>query len=190
MGHGEMLIIQIIARLAFAGATAAVASSKGRNVAGWFFLGLFFTCIPLIIVACLSNLKEDAAYKAAQEIEQRRLREQLRQEQMKSEALRQHALSRLDQHDEHLGIDTRETAPTLLAMAPQPGPLLTGSGTPPPGLPAENWYTAEGGEQQGPFTFARLHSRAGQGTLPSATLVWVEGMEEWLPANQVQGLFS
>lgn len=189
MGSGE-IVIQLFAGLIFAIATAAVAASKGRNVVGWFFLGLVGGCIALIIVACLSNLKEDAAFKAAQEIEQRRLREQLRQEQMKSEALRQHALSRLDQHDDHLGIDTRETAPTLLTMAPQPGALLTGSGAPPPGLPAENWYTAEGGEQQGPFTFVLLHSRAGQGTLPANTLVWVEGMEEWLPANQVQGLFS
>lgn len=190
MGDGEGLVIQLIWMIIWGAATSAIAASKGRNAVGWFFLGLLFTCISLIIVLCLPNLKEEAAYKAAQEIEQRRLREQLRQEQMKTEALRQHALSRLDQHDEKLGIDTRETAPTLLAMTPQPGQLITGGGSPPPGLPAENWYTAEGGQQQGPFNFALLHSRARQGSLPADTLVWVEGMEEWLPASQVQGIFS
>lgn len=207
MDDGEVWIIQIIVRLIFAGACAAIASSKGRNTVGWFFLGLLFTCIPLIIILCLSNLKEEAAKWSANEIEQRRLREQLRQEQMKNEALRQHTIARLDAHDEELGVDTRQAAPALtMGGQPQPVKLITGAippgavpgqvappagdGTPPPGLPADNWYTAEGGEQEGPFTYALLHARARQGTLPPETLVWAEGMPEWIPARDVQGLIS
>ena len=196
MDDGEIWIIQIIVRLIFAGACAAIANSKGRNAVGWFFLGLLFTCIPLIIILCLSNLKEEAAKWSANEIEQRRLREQLRQEQMKNEALRQHTIARLDAHDEELGVDTRQAAPALtMGGQPQPLKLITGAnpagdGTPPPGLPADNWYTAEGGEQEGPFTFALLFARARQGTLPPETLVWAEGMPEWIPARDVQGLIS
>jgi hypothetical protein len=191
MDDGAAIIIGLMVRLAFAVGCAMIASSKGRNVAGWFFLGLIFSCIALIIVICLSNLQQEEARWSAQEVEQRRLREQLRQEQMKNEALRQHTIARLDQHDVHLGIDTRETAPllTLGGQPMQPTPLPP-PGTPPPLLPDENWYTAENQTQQGPFSLALLRTRIQQGTLPPGTLVWAEGMTEWKPAQDIRGLFS
>lgn len=190
MGDGEEVILQLVINLVFGAIVAAIANSKGRNTVGWFFLGFFFACIALIIILCLSNLKEEEARWSANEIEQRRLREQLRQEQLKNEALRQHTASRLDQHDKRLGMDTRGTAPGL-PLAPASRPLLGGGGPaePPPGLPATDWFTHEEGEQRGPFTFRLLNSRARQGTLSPETLVWVEGMPEWQPAESIPTLF-
>lgn len=191
MGDGEQIIIQLLVGLVFGGIVAAIAHSKGRNVVGWFFLGFIAGCIALIIILCLSNLKEEQARWSANEIEQRRLREQLRQEQLKNEALRQHTVARLDLHDEKLGIDTRGAAPGLPLGGPtlRISPLGAAPAVPPPGYPSQNWYTSEDGQQQGPYTFALLNSRARQGTLSSETLVWAEGMSEWQPAGTIPNLF-
>jgi hypothetical protein len=190
MGDGSEIVVNLLFAAVFGAITAAIASSKGRNAVGWFFGGFFLGCIGLIIILCLSNLKEEQAKWSAQDIEQRRLREQLRQEQLKNEALRQHTVARLDMHDQELGVDTRQAAPGLnLSGSPAPARLITGEvATPPPGFPATDWYTNDGGEQQGPYTFALLHTRARQGTLAPETLIWVEGMEEWQPAHLIPNL--
>ena len=65
-----------------------IASSKGRNVIAWVALGFFFSIISLIIVACLPNLAEQVARDNHINEENRRLREQLRQERIKSETFR------------------------------------------------------------------------------------------------------
>ena len=189
---GSLILVRLIFMAVFGAITAAIASSKGRNTVGWFFLGFFFGCIGLIIILCLSNLTEEQAKWTAQDIEQRRLREQLRQEQLKNEALRQHTVARLDLHDQHLGVDTRKAAPPLnLSMAPQPLRLFpTEVPHPPPGYPENDWYLVEDGNQQGPYTYAVIHRRARQGTLNPATMVWVAGMNAWQPARQIPNLFS
>lgn len=191
MNDGGELAINLIIMAVFGGITATVASSKGRNAVGWFFIGFFFGCIGLIIILCLSNLREEQARWDAQAVEQRRLREQLRQEQLKNETFRQHTAARLDVHDRTLGIDTRQSAPALPAAAPASPAFIPSAGppTPPDGLPASNWFTNEGGSQQGPYTFALLHKRARQGSLPPDTLLWAEGMKEWRPARTISNLY-
>jgi hypothetical protein len=191
MGDGEEIIIRLVIGLVFGGITSAIAASKGRNAVGWFFLGFFFACISLIIILCLSNVKEEEARWSANEIEQRRLREQLRQEQLKNEALRQHTAARLDLHDKELGIDTRQASPGISVGSIPPRKLLVGDApaAPPQGLSAENWYVNETEGQGGPYTFALLQARARQGTLSADTLVWVEGMEDWQPSGTISNLF-
>jgi len=120
----------------FGGICAAIASSKGRSVIGWFFGGFFlgfiifpfFGIIMIILVACLPNLKEKQRREEAIDRENRRLREQLMQEQIKNEAFRRHAAARLDNHDVQLGVDTRSAAPLLGAGFP--GAPQLGSTTP------------------------------------------------------------
>ena len=116
MGDGGELLVQLLIMAIFGGISAAIASSKGRNTVGWFFIGFFFGCIGLIIILCLSNLLEDQARWDAQAVEQRRLREQLRQEQLKNETFRQHTAARLDVHDRTLGIDTRAASVPPLVL--------------------------------------------------------------------------
>ena len=191
MGGGEELALNLFISLVFGGITAAIASSKGRNTVGWFFLGFFFPCIALIIILCLSNLKEEEAKWNANEIEQRRLREQLRQEQLKNEALRQHTMARLDVHDQKLGLDTRDYPAAALPPAGNREPERipdTPPDTPPAGFPATGWYVNENGTGQGPFTFSYLSARTRQGTLTPETLVWAEGMDEWQPARSIPNL--
>ncbi len=119
----EGLAIQLVIMTILGGISAAIASSKGRTPVGWFFGGFFLGLIGLIIVACLSNLNEEQSHRDHQSRENRRLREQLRQERMKGEAFRQHALSRLDSHDQQLGVDTRQTYQALPGFAEE-HPLL------------------------------------------------------------------
>ncbi len=108
----DELIINLVVLCICGGICSAIASSKGRNPVGWFFGG-FIGIIGIIIVACLPNLKEKKSREDAIDRENRRLREQLYQEQMKAETFRRHAIERLDVHDVHLGVDTRTTTNTL-----------------------------------------------------------------------------
>ncbi len=193
MGGGEELIIQLVVMLVMGGITAAIANSKGRNALGWFAIGFFFGCIGLIIILCLSNVNEENARWAAQNVEQTRLREQLRQEQLKNEALRQHTVARLDQHDQALNMDTKETAPALTNMQPEPRKLEFSNGNEPPAPPeyaGKSWFLNNDGQQEGPFTWELMYRRAKQGTLSGETLVWAEGMEDWKPANEIPIWFS
>jgi len=190
MGNGDQAIFNLLIAVVFGAICAGIASSKGRNAVGWFFIGFFFSCIGLIIILCLSNLKEDQARWDAQNVEQRRLREQLRQEQLKNEAYRKHTAARLDAHDQRLGMDTKQTEPTALPGGnAQPLPAAR-STSPPPGLPSNNWYTHEDGEQRGPYSFDLLARRARQGSLDPGTMVWADGMTDWRPANTVPNLFD
>ena len=50
-----------------------------------------------------------------------------------------------------------------------------------------NWHYVEGSEARGPVTDARLDYLAQVGTVGPDTLVWREGMAEWLPYSQVKG---
>lgn len=191
MGSGEEIIVRLLVGLVFGAITAGIAHSKGRNTVGWFFLGFFFACISLIIILCLSNVKEEQARWTANEIEQRRLREQLRQEQLKNEALRQHTAARLDIHDQKLGIDTRDV-PTALPLGSLQRPTLLPGSSPsssPTGFPEDGWYINSQGNQEGPYTFALVSARVRQGTLPPEALVWVEGMDEWRTAGSIPNLF-
>ena len=102
-----LVLIVIIVRIVTGVIAAAIASHKGRSVAGWFFGGLLLELIGVIIVAVLPNLKEKQAELLRTERERHRLREQLRQERLKNEAYRLHSAGRLDAHDDMLGVDTR-----------------------------------------------------------------------------------
>lgn len=109
---------QLVILIIFGIICACIASSKGRSEVGWFFIGFFLGLIGLILIACLSNLKEEAAKQEHMLNEQRRLREQLRQERMRNQSFQQYTANRLDAHDSALSIDTRSAdAPRLELQA-------------------------------------------------------------------------
>ena len=138
-----VIVVVIIIRAVFGAIAAAIASHKGRNVAGWFFGGLFLDLIGIVVVAVavLPNLKEKQAELARTERERHRLREQLRQERLKNEAYRQYSASRLDAHDKVLGIDTRDQ-PALTAGDGATGFLPGASASLTPPTPAGSPETA------------------------------------------------
>ena len=87
--------------------TAAIAHAKGRNAVGWFFVGFFFGLLGLIVAFVVSDVGAERAARDSIRSDNRRLREQLRQEKLKNQRFREHALRRIDAHDRHLGLDTR-----------------------------------------------------------------------------------
>lgn len=62
------------------------------------------------------------------------------------------------------------------------------SGTAPPPLPSAAYYVAVEDEQTGPYSMSELRRMAGDGSLTRDSLVWKEGMEEWIPAGEMENL--
>ena len=51
------------------------------------------------------------------------------------------------------------------------------------------WYYARGESEQGPISSAQIKALAATGALRRDDLVWKEGMENWLPASDIDELF-
>lgn len=49
----------------------------------------------------------------------------------------------------------------------------------------EHWRVAVGGKQRGPFTTDQLRGMIHQGQVDPTSLVWTDGMPNWLPWSQV-----
>lgn len=55
----------------------------------------------------------------------------------------------------------------------------------------EIWFYSRGGEKCGPVSFADLQAKAKEAALnPRLDLVWTQGMAEWTPAGEIDGLFE
>lgn len=162
---------------------AMVAGNKGRNPLGWGVLGFFFPLIGIIIVCVISNLNDERAKELAIENENRRLREQLRQERIKLESLREHTSARLDAHDRQLGVDTR----TMGAL----GPGESSEDLPLAALEAgaqdnpEIWYYDSGSGTVGPLSAKEMHRRLAMRTISPDTVVWAEHLRGWTPMRDV-----
>lgn len=57
-------------------------------------------------------------------------------------------------------------------------------------MAAVEWYYAKGNEQHGPVSSAELKQLAVAGQVDAEDLVWREGMEDWIAARKVKGLFD
>jgi hypothetical protein len=181
--------------LIMGGAVAAIAHGKGRSPVGWFFVGFFFGIIGLIVVLVSSNLNQERYLRARQDEENRRLREQLRQERVKHETLREYTMRRLDVHDQVLGVDTRslQALPTDAPAAYLPGaegatsaassPTPTPEPSPPPRSNA--WYFEQNGETRGPVSPENIQSMLADGQLSGTTLLWADHLPDWRPAALV-----
>ena len=172
---------------------ALAASSKGRSTVGWFFLGFFFGIFALIAVLIVSNRKEIEEKFVHSEMEQRRLREQLRQEQLKTEQFRKYAQVRLDAHDRELDIDTRHIGPLfeqasaqpVLPEAQQSAEEILHAGTNPR---AKGWYYQQQRNAIGPVSFEEVRKLIQRGTIDAATRVWHKSLVDWTPAMEVADL--
>ena len=51
-----------------------------------------------------------------------------------------------------------------------------------------SWFFARHGQQHGPVTDDDLSEMLATGSLSPDALVWTEGMKEWRPAKDVEGL--
>lgn len=58
-------------------------------------------------------------------------------------------------------------------------------------MPQDAWFYAKEGERIGPVTFSELKVKAVEGTLnPRLDMIWTQGMAEWKPAGEIEGLFE
>ena len=93
----------VVFKVIFGAICAGIASGRGRNVAGWFFVGMALDCLGLVLVLVLPNLKVLEAEKQRAEQENRRLREQLAKERQVADQRHGHVERRLGAHDQALG---------------------------------------------------------------------------------------
>ncbi len=61
--------------------------------------------------------------------------------------------------------------------------------TPPP-IPTSGYYVAIDGKQKGPYDVSKFRDMAAKGTFDKDTLVWKEGMENWIRAGEVEDIAS
>jgi len=196
-------LVQLVILVIFGAICALVARSKGRNAFGWFFAGFFGGLIGLIIILVIGDARGDMRHRARADRERRLLREQLRQERLKNESFRRHSTARLDRHDRSLGMNTRQAGgmPQALPGAPASrggaggaGRLTGGApagaapeasgGGPPPVSAQKEWYYEIEGEPKGPVPAAEIESLLRRRQLGSTTLVWHDGLDDWVPAGR------
>ena len=78
------------------------------------------------------------------------------------------------------------SAASRSAPATSPAARATiASHTPPPIPQARVFYLAIDGQQQGPFNAVELGQKAADGSLTRDTLVWADGMSDWIAAGRV-----
>lgn len=171
--------LEFLILLAFGGACAAMAGSRGRNPVIWFFLGFVFNCFALILLLVLPDMQEIEDRHQSAEDQNRRLQEELAQERQRNQSFRGHVKARLDVHDAALMVDTREQNPVTELPPPPPAPTPLEE----LGLPGEGWFVAEaGGAADGPLSLPDLAMRLREGKVPRSALVWnADYEEEWLP---------
>ncbi len=166
------LVVQVSFALVMGGVCAAIASGRGRSGIGWFFVGLLFSCIGLVVLLALPDLQKEAMRDRQQEQENRRLREQIAKNRQVADQRHTGLERRLGAHDQALGVDTSEPA------------ALTG-GAPPPLPDGAEWYYARNNERQGPVPTETLRGLLRDRALARTTLVWRDGMADWLAADKV-----
>jgi hypothetical protein len=88
-----------------------------------------------------------------------------------------------------LGLAMAQRLSETLARPAQPAPSPQPAPAAPPPLPGVKLYfVALNNQQAGPFPMDELQRQAQSGQLTPSTLVWAQGMANWIPAGEVAEL--
>jgi len=87
-----------------------------------------------------------------------------------------------------IGMGMAMAAPIGQALSGQQPDASVSAATPPPIPGAASYFVVIEGKQTGPFDMQTLGSQASAGRLTQQTLVWTQGMAQWMPAGQVSAL--
>ncbi|MDA1194550.1 MAG: DUF4339 domain-containing protein [Planctomycetota bacterium] len=147
----------LIASVVFAVICGAIAHSKGRSVIGYAALGFFLSCIGLIIILCMSNLKAPAARRGTYDARQRG----------------REALDRA-----RPGAHVDDGAAQIAAVAALAGEPVEGSDV-------KEWFFEHDGESRGPVSEVAIRTGLRRRRIRRETLIWRDGMPDWLPAGEV-----
>ena len=175
------MVVQLVISLVFAVVCAAMAPGRGRSAVGWFFIGLLFNCVALIILLLIPNLKIEEDRQRRQRAETRKLREQPKKERWVADERQQGYGQRLAAHDRAPGVDTApaELPGELPGEVPPPVPLPSGGAT------ARTWFFAVDGDRRGPVSGAELRALWLDQKVPDSTIVWSDGMGDWQSIAEV-----
>ncbi len=168
---------------------AIVADSRGRSAVGWFFIGCFLSCIGLIVLLVLPDLKVMERRDHDLHQENRRLREKIRRDRVLADSRHSETMRRIDVHDDVLQIDT--ATPPLLELegevSQQDGDM---NGQPDSKFDNCSWWYADPKEarQVGPVTFDSLRQLWLDDSIGKKTLVWCEEFSDWEKIGDVWDL--
>ena len=177
----EPALVQLLISAAFGILCSAVASSRGRNPVGWFFLGFFFPCLAILLLFVLPDVKAQQRREELLRRENRKLRERVTKDRMVADRRHSSLERRLDVHDQTLGLDTREPD-SIPHRSTRPLPI-------PFDFNAQQWYLEAGEtESRGPFSMYDLRSQWRRGEIDGNTEIWTPDMDQWATIADVRGL--
>jgi membrane protease subunit (stomatin/prohibitin family) len=87
-----------------------------------------------------------------------------------------------------IGMGMAMAAPIGQALSGQQPAASASAAAPPPIPGAASYFVVIEGKQTGPFDMQTLASQASAGRLTQQTLVWTQGMAQWMPAGQISAL--
>ena len=190
-------LIQLLVMVIFGAICATLASKRGRNPTGWFFIGFLAPCMGLILVLVLPDLGQQQERERRLEVRNRRLKEELRLNRRVADERHADTDRRLQVHDRALGVDSSGRGERRLPTSSAPPPPLPAS--PPPRPPTrtvqpapsnEQWFYEEESGSSGPVTVNDLATLWRRGRISPETLVWRDGMPEWRAVSDVPSLLA
>ena len=177
------IVINLVVWLIFGVACALIANSRGRNPLGWFFIGVATTCIGLILVLVLPDLRVQQERENRLKMENRRLKERIRKDRLVADQRHEEISGRLRVHDRALGVETDASQGQLGMGGAGPAAQL-----PVGGFPDEGWHYAIEDKVHGPVTLQRLRGLWGNRFVVADTMVWYEGLSDWTSVKDLEGL--
>jgi hypothetical protein len=185
------LAIQLIIMGTMGTICSFVAPTRGRSALGWFFIGFFFSCLGLIVLLVIPDLKKLEAEKQRMLAENRRLREQVKLNREVADRQHEAVASRLKAHDRALGVDTSQAPEAQMTSGENAPPAA-----PPPlrndglsnAFASKQWYFVDEAGTQGPVTFKILRSVWKSGEFPAHYYVRSADMTEWSTIEKIPGL--
>ncbi len=181
-------MLQLIIMLVLGAICAAIASSRGRSPGGWFALGFLFPVLGVILILVLPDLRVQQVKERRLRSENRRLRERVRKNRQVADQRYSEHQSRLAVHDAALGVDTAQRVLLQERTATSRPPTLPVDRT--TGVRAAEWYYAVGQEREGPVSYESLRGDLRSGVVSPQTLVWTDGMKDWVRMDQHQELWE
>ena len=162
---------------------AMIAQTRGRSAVGWFFIGFFLSCIGVILVLVLPDLRQEQQRIEKLRREHLRQKEKQRKDRQVADQRYAEISRRIDTHDRALGLDTAERESLLEESRPPEIPVAKRSP-----FAAIDWYYVLDGDAKGPVPFDELRELSREGLVRTQSLVWHEGLEEWATLDEVPGL--
>ncbi len=175
--------MEIPIALLLGGLSAYIASTKGRSVVGWFFVGFFFPCIGLVIILVIGDegATEDLRH------ENRRLREKLRMDRAVSDRRHRDTEERLHVHDVALGVNTSERLEEADKGFPEHS-VGSGADGDNARFYSVRWHYALADQQHGPISFDELKELWNERVLDPESLVWNRHLSDWKAIDQLRDL--